>query len=380
MATYVRKSQVDILRQATAKLETQTPIRATAPGSIARAFTEAITTELGDYYDILDYNMSQSVVSTASGRALDLWGELFNTRRKTVSDLVATSRTIGAFYFYLDQPYGSNITIPAGTLIYTNTGSFVGRQFRYITTEAVTIPAGTTRRYASIRPDFADAAHTAAEGSLTVHNFTSPAGVRIRCTNPKAIAPQTSFESDESYRSRIIAGIRTTAGGTIPGLRFTALNVSGVRDVRVNEAKYGMGSVEVIVTAEDATLSTQALVEVTNALEDIRPPGVRMIVRQPELLPFSIDLNLVIVSRGVSADSLTARRAQTGVYRYLNTLRAGDTLVFYKLLQEVLDSSDSVRDVIVSRYAPNGVEAPRKNYTPKPDELIIPGTVNVYVS
>jgi uncharacterized phage protein gp47/JayE len=177
-----------------------------------------------------------------------------------------------------------------------------------------------------------------------------------------------------------MAGIRLTAGGTVPALRFTALNVSGVRDARINEAKYGMGSVEVIVTAEDQALSTQAMAQVQTALQNIRPAGVRMFIRQPTVVPFDIGLNLVVTSRGATADALTARRASVAVYRYLNTLLAGDTLVFYKLLQEVLDSSDFVRDVVVSNYAPNGIEAPRKNYRPTNEELIVPGNVSVYVS
>src|SRR5688572_5751873 len=115
MAVFIKKQKSDILREALRKLETQTPISATSPGSIARAFTEAITTEISDYYDALDFQVSQSVISTASGRALDLMGELYNIKRRTVAEIVTIDKKVGAFYFYIDTPIGSDITIPSGT-------------------------------------------------------------------------------------------------------------------------------------------------------------------------------------------------------------------------------------------------------------------------
>src|SRR5687768_13716587 len=119
MALFIRKNKNEILREALRKLETTTPITATSPGSIARAFTEAITNEIGDYYDALDFQVAQSVISSASGRALDLIGDLYNVKRRTVNDLVATDRKLGSFYFYIDSSAAAPIVIPSGTAVFT---------------------------------------------------------------------------------------------------------------------------------------------------------------------------------------------------------------------------------------------------------------------
>src|SRR4051812_9003198 len=114
---FLAKSSDEILRNALSALTNNTPITSVGPGSIARAITEAITTELGDLYSIMDFNLNLNMVSTAMGSVLDLMGQLYNIPRKSISDIAAIDKSLGSFYFYLDSPAPQVVTIPNGTLV-----------------------------------------------------------------------------------------------------------------------------------------------------------------------------------------------------------------------------------------------------------------------
>lgn len=380
MATFVGKNRADILRQALTKLEQQTPVKAVGPGSIARSFAEAITTELGDFYSALDFQVAQSVISTATGRSLDLIGELYNTKRRTVTELAQIDKKLGAFYFYIDTPHNAPITIPIGTAVFTRADDFVGRQLSYLTTETATIPIGRTKVFTSIKPAFTDSVYTAGIDTLVVHNFQSPAGKIVRCTNPKPIAPQEGFEDDEAYRLRITKSVRVASSGTAEALRFAALAVFGVRDVKVISTPYGLGSVQLVVTPEDNSIAFQVRRNVLDTVDTVRPIGVRLFATLPTTIAVDVSATLIFRSPDIPGTDLGIRRGRVAVIRYLNTLLPGDTLVYNKMIQSILDTSDDIQDVLITRYAPNGVETLRRNYTPKEDEQVIPGRVEISVA
>lgn len=378
---FLVKTKEQLLQQALFKLRQDTAITATSPGSVARALTEAITNEIGDFYSVLDFNMSSTVVSTAQGRNLDLLGALYNIRRKTLTDIATIDKALGSFYFYLDTPHSSSISIPIGTRVYTSTDNVVGTQYSYATTENVIIPSGRTRVYASIRPQFGDSVFTAGPNTVTVidPNFVQPVGATVKATNPKAIDAQLGYEDDASYRARIIKGVRTAVGGTLEAVRLTGLNVNGVRDITIRDAPYGLGSFEALVVAEDNLINGRVLTAAATVMELARPVGVRMYVRQPDVLP--LDVHASIVIRNVNVDQTNvARRTEVGILRYLNTMLIGTPLVYNQLIQAILDATDVVSDTTITRLAVNGVEILRKNYTPDSDQQIIPGEVLVTIA
>jgi uncharacterized phage protein gp47/JayE len=381
MAIYIRKNKADILREELSKLERDTPIKATAPGSISRAFAEAVADQLADVYDALDFNLAQSVLSTATGNALDLIGSLYDIKRKTITDMASIDRKLGAFYFYIDSPHTLDINIPTGTKLYTRTDTIVGRQISYETVEPVRIAAGNTRVFCSIRPtSTANSLYTAAPNTLTVHDFMSPATVIVKCNNPKAITPQEGYESDANYRSRVMKQIRVASSGTLDAIRFTALSVPGVREAKVRQTPYGLGSFELLVVPEEYSNTRAVLSEVTTRATEVRPVGVRMYARLPDLIPLELDVTLILSPSTPAQRTNAQSKAKIAVARYLNSLLPGDTLVYTKLIQYIMDSSERIKDAQITRYAPNAVEAVRRNYQPKPYEQLIPGSVRISVA
>lgn len=373
MAIYARKRRADILRDALWQLERQTPIKAVSPGSVARAFTEAISEQLGDMYDALEFNLAQSVLTTSSGSALDMIGRMYGMTRKTLSNFATIDAQTGAFYFYIDSAYPYDITIPSGTRIYTSVDSFIGRQIRYVTVSDVTIWAGRTRVFAAIKPESTEGVFPVPVDSLVAHDSVSPAGTIIRCTNPKPISPQPGFENDDNFRLRISKEIRVASAGTVDAVRFAGLAVSGVRDIKIRQAPYGMGTFEAMIVPEEDVMATTTVAAAKLAMDSVRPVGVRMIMTQPKAVGTDFTATILLSSGSVDANMVSA--ATNAVRRYLNSLLPGETLIYNKLIQEIMDVSTGIRDVQVTKFAPNGVESVRRNFTPKDNEQIIPGTI-----
>lgn len=381
MPAYIKRNSADILAQALRKVTNNTPISSVSPGSIARALTESITSELGDLYDIMDYNLNQNILSTATGSALDLFGSLYNVKRKSVNDLASVDKTLGAFIFFVSNPAPYDIVIPAGVNVYTDSTTFIGQTFSYSIESSVTILSGRTVAYAGLVPNFNDSVFTAGANTLVVHDFTSPPGVTVYCNNPKSISQLVSYEDDDAYRTRIIKNIRVATGGTLEAVRFAALGVAGVRDVSIGQAPYGMGSFEAIVIAERNNNPNQVLTEATVAMEAVRPLGSRMFSRRPTLLALDLNIDLIMPLAGnnqITENSI--KRASVGIVRYLNSLLPGDQIVYNRLISIILDSSDYVKDVIVKKYSVNGTEIIRRNYKPAYDEQLTPGDINIGIA
>lgn len=372
-----------MLSSATQKLINTTPITNVSPGSVARAMLEIVTSELGDFYSIMDFNTSQNLLATATGNSLDLIGSLYNIQRKTLSDAAAFAASLGLFYFYVNTPWNQTIVIPNGTNIYTDTTTYVGQQFTYQTVGDTYLLAGHTKAWASIQPNFSSGVYTAGANTLTIidPSFIQPSGIIVYCTNPQPIPAQTTQESDDSYRARIIAGVNTAAGGTLTSMRLTGLAINGVRDISIREAPYGLGTIEALVVTNDNQPTSTIINTVTNVLASVKPAGIRMYVTQPNLLPVDVGVSLVLRTDvpGLNVTN-TIQVTTNAIINFLNAPSVGQPLIYYQLIQTILDATDYTSDVIVNDFAVNGVEVLRQNYNPADNELIVSGAVVVSIA
>jgi uncharacterized phage protein gp47/JayE len=380
MPIYGSKEKEEILTSMLNSLERDAGITAIYPGSIARAFAEAISTEISDLYSSLSFSLRQGALSTASGRNLDLIGELYGVVRKQISDAAAIERQSFNMEFFIQKPYSQEITIPKDTMILTSVDNFSVRQYRYKLNDSVSIPPGSTRAYGLVIPDFADNTYVAPRNSLISHNFVAPPGVVLFCTNPKEVYSNINSESDDNYRRRIVSSIKTRATGTAESVRFAALSVKGVKDVRIRESSYGVGSCDIIVVPESLSSIKQMPEVILSSIASVKPAGVRFNVRIAEKL--SIDITATITLSNSVTDVLNAgikNQAALFVKRYLNSLTVGDTISITEIERQIRRSSDYVRNVIINSFNIDGKEMPFKDFTPISDKVYpAAGNVSIY--
>jgi len=275
MAIVNSKTKDEIIVRIINSLEQNANITATSPGSIARAFADAFGTEMFYLYESFRESVSQGNLSTASGRSLDLIGELYNVRRKVLSDQLTYERSTANIEFFISSSYQSSIVIPKGTLVYNDVGSFSSSQYSYRVVQDIVILSGVSKAYGIVEPNFQSNEYVASVGTLTKHNYIAPPGILVFCNNPKEIYPILNSESDDNYRRRILSAVKVNTTGTLESIRFAALSVSGVRDIRIREATYGLGSCEVIIVPEVPGRIGNIPTLVNQAINNIRPLGIR---------------------------------------------------------------------------------------------------------
>lgn len=376
---YGTKDKAQIVNSILDSLQQNAGIAAVQPGSVARAFAEAMGSEIADLYSSLSFTLRQGGLATASGRNLDLIGDLYNVRRKDISDNAAAERQSYNIEFYIQAPYSVDIVIPKGTIVYTNVDNFTTKQYKFKLNGNVVIGASTTRAYGLVIPDFTDNTYTAPVGSLTRHNFISPPGVVLYCNNPKEVYAIINSESDDNYRSRIIAALKTRTAGTVEAVRFAALSIKGVRDVRLRESSYGLGSCDVIIIPE-STAEIKSMPEVVyNTIIGVKPVGVRFNIRVAEKI--SINLRATVTLSSSATESMATaitNQASLFVRRYLNSGTVGSIVSVSEIERQIKLSSDYIKFVTINSFNADGKDVPLKDFRPYSDKMYtVAGSISI---
>lgn len=379
MTIYGIKNKSEILVGILNSLEKNAGITAVYPGSIARAFAEAFSSELSDLYESLRFTFSQSNLTTASGKSLDMIGALYGIARKKITAPVAEERQSFNIQFFIDKPHSAEIYIPRGTLVYNDVSSYIMKQYSFKLAADVIIPKGSTRTYGRVEPNFNENSYVAPRNTLTRHNFIAPATVIVFCTNPKEVYSNIPDESDENYRRRILASMKTRTPGTVESVRFAALSVKGVRDVRIREASYGIGSCDVIIVPEVSSAVKSLPEAILLAISNVKPVGVKFNVRIAEKINVNLAATITLPA-GNSEAIVGAVKNQASLFvkRYLNSLTIGDSVSLSQIEQQIKLSSDLIRGVTFNSFNADGRELPLKDYQPtKVTEYIAAGTVTL---
>jgi uncharacterized phage protein gp47/JayE len=380
MPVIYNKSKDQILSKILSSLQQNAGITATYPGSVARALAEAMAVEIGDLYEAIKFSVEQTSLSMASGRSLDLIGDLYGVFRRSVSEDLQQERASFNISFSIDAPHSSNVVIPKDTLIYNDVTDFSTVQYQYKLVDAATIIAGTTRAFGRVIPNFSSTDFTASKGTLTKHNYIAPSGIIVYCTNTKEIYSMINMESDDMYRKRIVKSIKANSFGTAESLRMRALGVQGVRDVRVRESSYGLGSCDIIVVPESQRISTNLVNSIFNSLSEAKPVGIKLNVRIAERAPVHVAVSIVLPS-GVGATTATGIENQASLFlrSYLNSRTIGDSISNGDIESIVRSSSDLIKSVNVLSVSVNGQEVPKGMFTINDDrQYMVAGSVSVF--
>jgi uncharacterized phage protein gp47/JayE len=361
-------------------LQRNAGISSISPGSIARAFAEAITTEIADLYSSFKISVEQSSLALASGKNLDAIGELYNVSRRSIADELVTDRITSNIQFYLTSPYSSDITIPSGTLVYNNVDNFNDIQYAYELSGSVLIQSGATSVYGAVKAKYENTGITAARDTLVKHNFIAPPGAVVFCTNPKEVYAAINAEADDNYRKRIVSAIRGSSSGTAESIRFAALSVKGVKDVKIKEGSYGIGSCDLLIVPESPSSLGNIPEIVYTAVSGAKPLGIRINTRVA--VKKSVDVSVTLtLKQGTSSQAATAIEMQARIFliRYLNSLTIGSSISVQEMESQAKYASDFIVGVTVNNLSVDKKSVPNVNYRLSDDKSYMgAGAVGVY--
>lgn len=374
------KSKEQMLVATLNALQKNAGISSVSPGSIARAFAEAIHSEISDLYNSLKVSIEQSNLSTASGINLDMIGTLYNVQRRTISSELVPERVTGNIEFYLNTTHSSTVTVPKGTLVYNDTTAFSSTQYQYELSSDVVIATGNTRAYGSVKAKFADNNVTASRNTLTKHNFISPPGIIVYCNNPKEVYSSLNSESDDNYRRRIVSAIRGSASGTAESVRFAALSVKGVRDVKIREASLGVGTCDIVVIPETQAGITTMSQLVYEKIKSVKPVGINMNLRIATKKLVNVSATLTLREGTTSAIARSVEnQSKIFLNRYLNSLTIGDSVSISEIERQMKLSSELIVSVTVSNIKVDNRNIPNKDYRLSDDKsYMAAGTLSLF--
>ena len=205
----------------------------------------AAAAQLQTLYIYADWALAQSFPQTAEGEYLDRHAALRGIARKD------GEKAHGVLRFRVELAREDDLTIPAGTVCST---------------------AGLV--------ESAGSAGNTAAGTVTVMT-QAPVGT-AGVTNPAAFTGGTDGETDAALRERVLGSyIRLPNGANAAFYEQRALAHAGVRAVSVIPRENGIGTVGVVIAAEDGVPSDTLVAEVQADIQKVREIAVDVTVRAP---------------------------------------------------------------------------------------------------
>lgn len=324
-----------------------------ANGTLARALLNAINNSLGTSYQALTTSASQTYLSTASGSSLDLIGVLFNTPRGQAT--IANVTQAQKFYVPTGQTFGSipgisilNNIIPAGTIVQTADGTI-----QYKVVSNVTFQNTDTVVYADIQALNTGSAFNIGPNILVTHTL-NVAG--ILTTNVSQISNGNNTMSDADYRFILSKAITVAEAANETAIRLAALSAPNVSQALLIPYYYGVGTGAVIVTTTDIIASISDLNGVANNIAIVTALGEQITVIPPRYIGIELYAKLIFQA-GVPTNqySLITQQVQTNLFNWLNNFQIGQNFVLNDIIQQILNTSSQIYDVVTTIGDPNAL-------------------------
>lgn len=301
----------------------------------------AFAAELESLYCYLDWSRAQCFPQTASGSYLDLFGEMrciFRKAARAAEGEVSFSRSSGA----------GTLRVPSGTVLLSKSG------LHFRTTQEAVFAEGELTASSS-----AVCCEVGTQGNVTAGTVVCfsayPQGVTA-CRNLTAFSGGCDAETDESYRARLLADYKSSAG--LPNAAFYESFVMAYDDVaacKVIPRMNGIGTVGIAVELCGGESDAARLNEIAAALQRVREVATDVTVFAPERVNVSYSIALTPAA-GVSF-SEASLAAEAAIRAYFDGNLLGKTVYLTKLgalieatgLVETYHFDESCRDCAVTQ-------------------------------
>lgn len=239
----------------------------------------AAAAQLESLYGYCDWALRQSFPQTATGEHLDKHAAMRLLSRK------ASKKATGKVTFYLAEALGTDVIIPAGTVV--TTGALV----RFYTVEEGIIAAGYTSAEVLTEAEEAGSHGNVAAGTVTKMP-QMPVSV-VRCENIAAFSGGTDEETDEALRARILESYKRLPNGANAAFyEQCVLEHPQVRSAYVLPKRRGVGTVDVVVVSTEGIPSEELLQELQNKLDAARELAVDVQVMAADAVHLAVHMSV----------------------------------------------------------------------------------------
>lgn len=322
-----------------------TPIDDVGVGSVARTLVEAVAREVSVAYTQLNLGYESGFLESATGGSLDRVVALLGYRR------YVAGRPVGTVRFSRRTGSPGEVTIPAGTPV-----ADAKDTVRYETVETRTMLAGEST--AEIRVRGAAVGTPVVESGVLSVVQRAIAGID-GVTNESPTSTSTQDESDVELRARARVALLAAAKGTVPALTNGLLALPQVRAVSIEERPDGVpGQIRVSVSLTEPPADGSIPQEVLDAVEDLRPAGIRVLLGKAGELSLAARVRLVLA--GGSMPSAQREQVHTAaratLIKKIAAVQVGQR-VRTGALQAAMVDGDTVLDASITLSARDSGQA-----------------------
>jgi uncharacterized phage protein gp47/JayE len=322
-----------------------TPIDDVSVGSVARTLVEAVAREVSVAYKQLNLAYESGFLESATGSSLDRVVALLGYRR------YVAGRPVGTVRFSRRAGSPGEVTIPAGTPV-----ADAKDTVRYETVETRTMLAGEST--AELRVRGATAGTPVVEARVLSVVQRAIAGID-GVINEAPTSTSAQDESDVELRARARVALLAAARGTVPALTHGLLALPQVRAVDIEERPEGVpGEIRVSVSLTEPPADGSIPPEVIDAVEELRPAGIRVLLGKAGELALAARVRLVLA--GSSMPSAQREQVHTAaraaLLKKVAAVQVGQR-VRTGALQAALVDGDLVLDASITLTARDSGEA-----------------------
>jgi len=351
-------------------------------GSIMRAVGEGVAWISMWLQSLILNAIALTRAVTSSGADLDSWLAQFGFYR--LAPTAASGQVTLSRFTYTQQAI-----VPVGSIVQTGDGT---QQYQVIadttnpaysvTLGGFVIAAGTqtvTLTVVSITPgsnslSLPDASGNVSAGVINALYQSIPFVDTV--SNAIAFSNGVNAESDVSARIRFVGYLATLAKATRAAVlaAVAALGSNFVCTIAENITYGGvtqMGYFYVVVDDGTGAPSSGTLSTVYNAIDAVRPFTSTFGVFAPVVQNAVVSLSITTTSTG-AGHAATAAVVQLALLSYINTMKLGQTLSYFRIGQIAFDASTDVVDVLAVLL--NGGTA---DFTATPQQVIKSTSVSV---
>lgn len=306
--------------------------------SILGQIFSAIASAIDEIYTSISAAQQQAYVQTATDTGLDAKGADFSVTRKAA--------TAAQWYFTFNKNVvsGQQLPIPAGTII-TTIPTPGNDAITFATNADTYLPSGTLSVNVLATAQTAGSVGNIAVNTPLLIGSGVPGIDGVSLTSLTNGTYGTDTETDDAYRTRILAALASKAQGTVAWYQQTAQSVSGVQSAKINPQGRGAGTVDVYIVGSGNSIPSQTLINNVQAVID----AGRIITDDAKVFPpTQVTVNRAINIHLASGydSTTTSNSVQTAITNYINGLGIGGGSIGELYESQVIKTALGVSGVI----------------------------------
>ena len=241
--------------------------------------------------------------------------------------------------------------IQAGSVVADTDGN------RFITIEDVTLLLGQTESPSvAINSEIIGSDQNVPANTITTMVSTI-IGIES-VTNPTATINGSDTETEIEYNTRFAEYLKGLIGATPSGIKKSALDVIGVREVELIEPEDTAGRITIFINDGSGTASTELLnsveanIEGNGTIEDAgtRPAGIIITYRPSLKIDIPVEC-VVYIKTGTNVDSAKTK-IEEAITTHINSLPIGNDVIL-KGIEKAIQSVYGVEDLSISTPTAN---------------------------